>query len=139
MKTRIILYGVLLIGIALMAVGVYGILYTVVSNTVHPTWTLNCSVNGPVCVFFNATGGNSTVVNFNLTVRSTQTVTMEYLNVTLASSPPNVVFTVNGTGLPALFGPYSLTRNINYPFNFQVNYNGTYGVYDFAVNVVHAG
>jgi hypothetical protein len=112
--------------------------YIIDSNTAHVTWTLSCG-GSTVCVLFGSLAGNSTLVNYSIKVLANIAVSNQYLNTTVYSGPPNIAYDLNGTtGTHWLFGPYSFSPNIYYPFSFQLTYNGTAGSYDFGVNVVQA-
>ena len=113
------------------------ITYTIDSNTAHVSWTLTCG--GTVCVQFANLSGNSTLINFTVKIISTKAVSNQFINATLFSGPPGIVYNLNGTtGTHWLFGPYSFAQNVYYNYAFLLKYNGTAGSYDIGVNVLQA-
>ena len=136
MKKKLLLIATLLIGVF---AGAAATIYVIDSNTTHVVWTLSCGPGNTVCVFFGSLAGNSTLVDYSIRILATQTVSNQYLNTTVYSTPPNIAYYLNGTlGTHWLNGPYNFTANRFYPFAFQLKYNGTVGSYDFAVNVLQS-
>jgi hypothetical protein len=136
MQKKLFLITTLLIGIF---AGAAATIYVIDSNTTHIMWTLSCGSGNTVCVFFGSLAGNSTSVNYSIRILATQTISNQYINTTVYSTPPNIAYYLNGTlGTQWLNGPYNFTANRYYPFAFQLKYNGTAGSYDFAVNVLQA-
>ncbi len=136
MQKKLVLVATLIIGIFAVAAAT---IYVIDSNTLHVTWNLSCGTGNSVCVFFGTLTGNSTLVNYSIRVLANKGLSNQYINTTVSSTPPNIVYYLNGTlGTHWLNGPYNFTANRYYPFAYQLKYNGTAGTYDFAVNVLQA-
>jgi len=136
MQRKLVLIATLL---SVVLAGAAATVYVIDSNTSHIVWTLSCGSGTTVCVFFGSLAGNSTLVNYSIRILATQTVSNQYINTTVYSTPPNIAYYLNGTlGTRWLNGPYNFTANRYYPFAYQLKYNGTAGSYDFAVNVLQA-
>ncbi len=136
MQRKLILIATLL---SVVFAGAAATVYVIDSNTSHIVWTLSCGSGTTVCVFFGSLAGNSTLVNYSIRILATQTVSNQYINTTVYSTPSNIAYYLNGTlGTRWLNGPYNFTANRYYPFAYQLKYNGTAGSYDFAVNVLQA-
>ena len=126
---------ILAAALAMTLASATAITYTLDSNTGHVTWTLSCG--GTVCVLFGSLSGNSTLINFQVKIISSKIVTNQFINSTVFSGPPNVVYNLNGTtGTHWLFGPYGFGQNIYYNYAFQLKYNGPAGNYDVGINVL---
>ncbi len=110
--------------------------YTANSNTSHVKWTLGCG--GPtVCVLFQAGGGNASFFEYSVRIVSLNDVSNQFINTTVVDGVSSVVYSLNGTiGSNWLFGPYTWKHNHGYNYVFDLSYNGTFGVYQFDVNVL---
>jgi hypothetical protein len=118
-----------------------GTVYIIDSNTAHVKWSLACGGAGPICVLFQGLAGNATYATYTVSILNTgtQTLSNQFINTTVYSGPAHVVYNLNGTsGTSWLFGPYSFSPSLRYNYDFQLKYNGTFGSYDFAVNVLQA-